>query len=138
MGGGQSAGQGGMGGGGMGGGGMGGGGMGGGGGGGGMFSDSRLKTDIEAVGKSPSGINIYQFRYVGGGPLYRGVLAQELLETHPEAVVTMLGGYYGVLYERIDVEFVPLPEAAFATASGSENYSKNRGKNHSEKAFDVR
>ena len=70
------------------------------------FSDSRLKTDIEAVGKSPSGINIYQFRYVGGGPLYRGVLAQELLDTHPDAVVTMPNGYYGVRYDLIDVDFV--------------------------------
>jgi hypothetical protein len=75
-----------------------------------MFSDHRLKTDIELIEKSPSGINIYQFRYVGGGPLYQGVLAQELLDTHPKAVVAMPGGYYGVLYERIDVDFVQLPE----------------------------
>jgi hypothetical protein len=50
----------------------------------------------------------------------------------------MPGGYYGVLYERIDVEFVPLPENGLAAVSGSENRSKNHGKNHSEKAFDVR
>ena len=113
MGGGMGAGQGGQGGGGMGGGGMGGGGMGGGGmggGGGGMFSDRRLKTHIKLMGTSPSGITIYQFRYVGGGPLYQGVLAQELLDTHPNAVVRMPGGYYGVLYEQIDVNFIELPE----------------------------
>ena len=118
MGGGQSGGmggQGGMGGGGMGGGGMGGGGMGGGG--GGMFSDRRLKTDIKPMGTSPSGITIYQFRYVGGGPLYQGVLAQELLDTHPNAVVRMPGGYYGVLYEQIDVNFIQLPESAIKIRS---------------------
>ena len=86
MGGGQSAGMGGMGGGG---GGMGGGGggMGGGGGGmggmGGMFSDQRLKTAIEPIGMSPSGITIYRFRYRGDPRHYRGVMAQELRGTHP-------------------------------------------------------
>ena len=124
MGGGMGAGQGGQGGGGMGGGmgggGMGGGGMGGGGmggGGGGMFSDRRLKTHIKLMGTSPSGITIYQFRYVGGGPLYQGVLAQELLDTHPNAVVRMPGGYYGVLYEQIDVNFIQLPESAIKIRS---------------------
>jgi hypothetical protein len=97
-----------MGGGGMGGGGMGGGGMGGGGmgGGGGMFSDQRLKTDIEPIGTSPSGITVYRFRYRGGQRLYQGVMAQELLETHPAAVVLMPNGYYGVRYDRIDVDFI--------------------------------
>ena len=79
--------------------------------GGGMFSDRRLKIDIEWIKESPAGINIYQFRYAGGGPLYQGVVAQELLDTHPEAVVMMPGGYYGVLYERIDVDFLKLPDA---------------------------
>ncbi len=114
MGGGQSAGMGGMGGGGMGGGGMGGGGMGGGmggGGGGGMFSDQRLKTDIEPIGMSPSGITIYRFRYWGDCRLYEGVMAQELLETHPEAVVLMPSGFYAVLYDQIDVEFFELSGA---------------------------
>ena len=83
-------------------------------GGGSMFSDSRLKTDIEPMGKSPSGINIYQFRYVGGGPLYQGVIAQELLETHPNAVVTMPNGYYGVRYDLIDVDFVKVSEKELA------------------------
>ena len=107
MGGGFGGGMGGFGGGGMGGGGMGGGGMGGGGmGGGGMFSDQRLKTDIEPIGTSPSGITVYRFRYRGGQRLYQGVMAQELLETHPAAVVLMPNGYYGVRYDRIDVDFI--------------------------------
>ena len=73
-------------------------------------SDHRLKTDIRWIKKSPTGVNVYQFRYAGGGPLYQGVIAQELVDTHPDAVVTMPGGYYGVLYERIDVDFINLPE----------------------------
>ncbi len=86
-----------------------------------MFSDYRLKTDVRWITKSPTGINVYQFRYAGGGPLYQGVIAQELLDTHPDAVVTMPGGYYGVLYERIDVDFIQLPEPG--SSDGTEKKS---------------
>lgn len=79
-----------------------------------MFSDHRLKTDIKPMRTSPSGITIYQFRYAEDGPLYQGVIAQELLETHPNAVVTMPNGYYGVRYDLIDVDFVKVSEKELA------------------------
>ncbi len=79
-----------------------------------MFSDRRLKTDIEPMGASLSGITIYQFRYAKDGPLYQGVIAQELLNTHPDAVITMPNGYYGVRYDLIDVDFVKLSEKELA------------------------
>ena len=69
-------------------------------------SDRRLKEDIEHVGVSDSGINIYEFCYLyDTGTRWRGVMAQELLETHPEAVFVDEKGYYAVQYDKIDVDF---------------------------------
>lgn len=71
----------------------------------GATSDERLKQNIKKVGESPSGINIYEFEYIKN-PKHRfiGVIAQELLETHPEAVIEE-NGYYSVNYDLIDVKF---------------------------------
>lgn len=88
----------------------GGGGSGGGGSGGqaGGWSDRRLKTDIHILGHSPSGLTIYQFRYVWGGPIYVGVMAQELLKTRPDAVIVTDSGYLMVDYDLIDVKMMTL------------------------------
>ncbi len=67
-------------------------------------SDARLKENITKVGSSPSGINIYEWNYIGKPQKYRGVLAQELLESHPDAVDLMPNGYLGVYYGKIDVK----------------------------------
>lgn len=77
---------------------------------GGGWSDRRLKTDIRAIGQSPGGLTIYRFRYVWGGPVYVGVMAQDLLETHPDAVIRTDSGYFMVDYDRIDVRMMTLVE----------------------------
>ena len=70
-------------------------------------SDIRLKTDITLIGKSPSGINIYEFRFKSDpSKKYQGVLADELLNTQFEnAIYIDADGYYAVDYNKIDVEF---------------------------------
>jgi hypothetical protein len=78
--------------------------------GGGGWSDRRLKTGIHVIGQSASGLSIYQFRYIWGGPAFVGVMAQDLLETHPEAVILTESGYYMVDYDRIDVKMMTLAE----------------------------
>ena len=83
---------------------------------GGMFSDRRLKTDITLLGHSPSGIAIYQFRYKSGGPFYRGVIAQEVIKSNPEAVIKDESGYYAVQYDKIDVDFLEVPEDSYSYA----------------------
>ena len=70
-------------------------------------SDRRLKTDINFVGISPSGINIYTFRFINskmyGEGLYQGVLSDEV----PTSVVTKdTNDYDMVNYNQIDVDFV--------------------------------
>ena len=68
------------------------------------LSDKQLKTNINHVGISQSGINIYEWNYVWGGPRYRGVMAQEVQSIIPDAVVTMSNGFLGVIYDLIDVK----------------------------------
>tara|TARA_B100000959_G_scaffold12804_1_gene12629 strand:+ start:652 stop:1266 length:615 start_codon:yes stop_codon:yes gene_type:complete len=68
-------------------------------------SDYRLKKDIDFVGSSPSGIKIYEFGYKDAPGRYRGVMAQDLLDTeYRDAVSKNSDGYYIVDYSKIDVE----------------------------------
>lgn len=72
------------------------------------FSDKNLKENIEQVGISPSGIIIYEFDYKDkshGQFRYSGVMAQDLLETHPSAVIQEKDGTLKVDYSQIDVNF---------------------------------
>ena len=66
-------------------------------------SDPRLKENIQKLGVQ-NGFNIYQFNYIGNEQKYIGVMADEILKTHPEAVCN-LNGYLAVYYDRIGVEF---------------------------------
>ena len=65
------------------------------------WSDVRLKEDIQLVGKSPSGINIYRFKYKHTDGTYQGVMAQEV----PQARQMTDTGFYMVDYSKLDVEF---------------------------------
>ena len=67
------------------------------------LSDYKLKKNIKLVGKSGSGINVYEFEYkdkLYGLGRYRGVMAQEV----PYASI-MDNGYLKVDYSKIDVNF---------------------------------
>ena len=69
-----------------------------------MASDSRLKENIVRVGNSPSGLNIYEWNYKSAPDTrYRGVMAQEVLETNPNSVYLFEDGYLGVHYGHLDV-----------------------------------
>lgn len=67
----------------------------------GGFSDVRLKEDIRLIGRSPSGINIYEFKYKHTSGTWQGVMAQEV----PWARTMTDTGYYMVDYTKVDVEF---------------------------------
>lgn len=64
-------------------------------------SDRRLKHNIEQVGVSDSGVNIYEFSYKGSDDRYQGVMADEV----PWAVVERSVDYNMVDYSKVDVEF---------------------------------
>jgi len=68
------------------------------------ISDIRVKENIEQIGVSEQGHNIYEFNYIGDTTRYRGVMAQEVLTLFPEAVVKAFDGFLGVRYDLIDVD----------------------------------
>ena len=72
-------------------------------------SDVKLKENIEYVGSSPDGHNIWEFNYIGDSKRYRGAMAQEVAKINPMAVgITEDSGgkYLTVDYSKIDVDMV--------------------------------
>src|ERR1700739_3650121 len=64
-------------------------------------SDRRLKSNISQVGSLPSGLNLYRFRYLGETTDYVGVMAQEVMEVAPQAVVASADGFLMVDYAAL-------------------------------------
>ena len=62
----------------------------------GFLSDIRLKSNIERVGTHPLGIGVYEYDI--DGHRERGVMAQEVLNVKPEAVLMGDDGFYMVNY----------------------------------------
>jgi len=51
-----------------------------------LFSDERVKEDVEQVGETFDGQPIYRYRYKGEPATQIGLIAQDVEQTHPEAV----------------------------------------------------
>jgi hypothetical protein len=66
----------------------------------GIFSDRRLKTNIQRISTRPDGLGVYEFEYIWGGGKHIGLMAQEVLGIYPDAVGSV-GGYYTVDYSRV-------------------------------------
>lgn len=66
-----------------------------------LFSDRRLKENIERIGKTDSGVPVYKFNYIGSPTTHVGYMAQDLLELQPEAVMKDADGYYRVRYDMV-------------------------------------
>lgn len=67
------------------------------------YSDARLKRNIEHV-DSVDGVNLYTWDWKDSAmssPMNYGVIAQEVAETHPEAVMTGDHGYLMVDYSKL-------------------------------------
>lgn len=56
-----------------------------------MASDIRVKTDIVRVGQLDNGLPVYAYRYLNGGPMQIGVMAQDVEIVNPSAVVEVNG-----------------------------------------------
>ena len=68
------------------------------------ISDRRLKKNINLIGKSPSGLNIYNFEYINskhGNGVFQGVMSDEV----PYDAIIHGNNYNIVNYDMIDVEF---------------------------------
>lgn len=69
-----------------------------------LASDIRLKENIK-LERQEKGFNIYSFNYkTDKDKRYEGVMAQEVIETHPKAVMIDEDGYYKVFYSMLGVE----------------------------------
>ena len=65
------------------------------------YSDERLKTDVRRVGTTDGGLPIYTYRYVWGGPVQMGVMAQDVEQVIPDAVAAHDSGFKMVDYARV-------------------------------------
>ena len=68
-------------------------------------SDIKIKENIEYVGSSPEGHNIWEFNYEGSSTRYRGAMAQEVAKLNPDAV-HVVDDILHVDYSKIDVDMV--------------------------------
>jgi hypothetical protein len=64
-----------------------------------MFSDERLKENIEPVGSLYDATNVYRYNYKGDPTPRIGLIAQEVEKTRPDAVIE-IGGYKAVDYGK--------------------------------------
>jgi hypothetical protein len=64
-----------------------------------------LKHDIVLLGRLANGLGFYRFAYNGSNQIYVGVLAQEVQDVMPEAVVRGQDGYVRVHYDKLGVKF---------------------------------
>jgi hypothetical protein len=65
-----------------------------------IFSDIRLKKNIQRIGTRPDGLGVYEFEYTWGGGRQIGLMAQEVLGVYPDAV-GQSGGYLTVDYSKV-------------------------------------
>jgi hypothetical protein len=66
-------------------------------------SDIRLKTDVRKVGTTVYGLPLYHFRYVGRDELYEGVMAQDVVDVMPSAVLRGEDGFLRVKYGSLGI-----------------------------------
>jgi hypothetical protein len=68
-----------------------------------MASDERVKEDIEPIGELPSGEGLYEYHYTFDPTKTRqvGVMAQEVEQTNPAAVITGADGIKRVDYRKV-------------------------------------
>ena len=67
-------------------------------------SDIRMKHDIALVGRLDNGLGFYRFSYNGSDKAYVGVMAQEVEEVMPNAVVYGRDGYRRVKYDMLGIQ----------------------------------
>ena len=69
-------------------------------------SDRRLKRNIRWVAHTDRGVSLYRFQYLWSSQEYVGVMAQDLVDSHPEALEVDSFGYYRVDYEKLGLQMM--------------------------------
>jgi hypothetical protein len=65
---------------------------------------SPIKRDVVVVGQLTNGLHLYRYRYLWSETVYVGVMAQEVAEVTPMAVVQGSDGYLSVDYGQLGLE----------------------------------
>jgi polysaccharide biosynthesis/export protein len=73
-------------------------------------SDIRLKRDIVLLDRLPNGIGLYRYRYIWSDQVYVGVMAQEVAQIVPDAVVRGADGFLRVNYARLGMRLLTWDE----------------------------
>jgi hypothetical protein len=76
----------------------------------GGVSDIRLKRDTELLARLDNGLGIYRYRYLWSDTVYVGVMAQEVAEIVPDAVMMGADGYFRVDYSKLDMRMLTWDE----------------------------
>ena len=66
-----------------------------------LVSDRRLKKNVTRIAEHAAGFGIYRFQYLWSDAEYVGVMAQEVVELMPQAVVRGDDGFLRVDYAGI-------------------------------------
>lgn len=69
-----------------------------------VYSDERLKRDVQEVASLDSGIKLYRFRYRWSATEYVGVMAQDIAKVLPDAVSKDADGYLLTDYHRLGLQ----------------------------------
>jgi polysaccharide export outer membrane protein len=75
-----------------------------------VVSDVRLKRDITKLTELDNGLSLYRYRYLWSDTFYVGVMAQEVAQLVPDAVVHGSDGYLRVNYARLGLQFMTWDE----------------------------
>jgi hypothetical protein len=75
-----------------------------------VASDIRLKRDIEPIGQLTNGLGLYSYRYLWDDTVYVGVMAQEVAEVVPAAVLCGADGFLRVDYARLGLKLLTWDE----------------------------
>jgi hypothetical protein len=73
-------------------------------------SDRRLKRNIESTGTFFKGMELFRFQYIWGDQIYVGFMAQDIMDAHPEAVITDENGFYKVDYAALGTQMYTLEQ----------------------------
>jgi hypothetical protein len=63
-----------------------------------IFSDYRLKEDVQQIGEMSDGLGIYTYRYLNGEKQFVGVMADEVAVLRPWALGPVVAGFQTVNY----------------------------------------
>jgi hypothetical protein len=72
-------------------------------------SDIRLKRNIHFL-ETAEEIRLYSFQYLWSDQIFVGVMAQDLVKTHPQALSKDCFGYYLVDYAKLGLEMMTIEE----------------------------